>query len=354
MNKIDRRKNRRRAPLTTSAVVVATLFAATGIAACQENAAARTAFEAAHGSQHEHFKHPQLARGVLSVRGTEASEQITLRLRADERETLEVDVDNDGSADFDFKRRKIATIAVDAGSGDDLVRIDETNGTFTDVIPTALDAGAGNDTIAGGVGVETLFGGDGNDVIDGNRGNDVAFMGAGDDVFVWDPGDGSDIVEGENGADTMLFNGAAVAEQVDASPNGSRLRFFRNPGGVTMDTDDVERVDFNALGGSDDVTINDLSATDVDTMNLDLGVSGVGDGQADRIVVNGTNGDDTIDVSGDANSLKVNGLTLTQLLHAEVANDRLDVNTLAGTDTVASGGLTAGAIQLFVDGVFVP
>jgi hypothetical protein len=121
-----------------------------------------------------------------------------------------------------------------------------------------------------------------------------------------------------------------------------------------MDTDGVERVDFNALGGSDDVTINDLSASDVDTMNLDLGVSGVGDGQADRIVVNGTNGDDTIDVSGDANSLKVNGLTLTQLLHAEVANDRLDVNTLAGTDTVASGGLAAGAIQLFVDGVFVP
>ena len=42
------------------------------------------------------------------------------------------------------------------------------------------------------------------------------------------------------------------------------------------------------------------------------------------------------------------------VLHSEIANDRLDINTLAGTDTVDSGGLAAGAIQLFVDGVLVP
>ena len=30
-----------------------------------------------------------------------------------------------------------------------------------------------------------------------------------------------------------------------------------------MDTNDVETVDFNALGGSDTVTVNDLTGTDV-------------------------------------------------------------------------------------------
>jgi len=40
--------------------------------------------------------------------------------------------------------------------------------------------------------------------------------------------------------------------------------------------------------------------------------------------------------------------------HAEAANDRLEVNTLAGSDTVGSGGLGAGLIQLVVDGVVVP
>ena len=38
----------------------------------------------------------------------------------------------------------------------------------------------------------------------------------------------------------------------------------------------------------------------------------------------------------------------------EVAKDRLDVNTLAGTDSVSSAGLAAGAIQPFVDGLLVP
>ena len=33
---------------------------------------------------------------------------------------------------------------------------------------------------------------------------------------------------------------------------------------------------------------------------------------------------------------------------------RLEIDTLAGTDTVDSTGLAAGAIQLFVDGVLVP
>ena len=44
----------------------------------------------------------------------------------------------------------------------------------------------------------------------------------------------------------------------------------------------------------------------------------------------------------------------TEILHSEVANDRLEVDSLTGTDTVGSGGLAAGAIQLFVDGVLVP
>ena len=87
-------------------------------------------------------------------------------------------------------------------------------------------------------------------------------MGAGDDTFVWDPGDGSDVVEGEAGADTMLFNGANIAERVDLSANGNRLRFFRDAGNITMDTNDVESVDFNALGGPDTITVNDLSSTD--------------------------------------------------------------------------------------------
>jgi hypothetical protein len=346
--------------LAASVVAVAAIVAgATGIVAGRGNAA--PPIDADKGSRpfdESKFKEPKLKHGVLMVKGTHEGDTFALRLQAGQPGILQVDVGDDGSADFSFDRAGVAAIAVDARDGDDVVRIDETAGAFTDTIPTTIDGGAGDDTVASGKGIETLLGGDGNDTIDGNGGNDLALMGAGDDTFVWDPGDGSDVVEGQNGADTMLFNGAGGAEQVDLSANGNRLRFFRTQGTITMDTAGVERVDFTALGGADLVTVNDLSGTDVSEVDVDLaGTLGgtTGDGQPDRVVVNATNGNDTIDVSGEAEVVKVSGLAPTiRILHSEAANDRLEINTLAGTDTVDTIGLAAGAIQLFVDGVLVP
>ena len=304
------------------------------------------------------FKAPKLKQGTLTVTGTKRSDKITLRLQAGDPDILQVDFGDDGSADFSFERSKIAKIVVKARAGADQVRIDENNGLFTDSIPTTLDGGDGNDTIAGGKGIETLLGGYGSDSIDGNGGNDLARLGAGDDTFTWDPGDGSDTIDGRSGNDTMRFNGAAAAEQINLSANGSHLKFTRDVASITMDTVGVERVDFNALGGADAVTVNDLTGTDVNSVNVDLaGALGgaTGDGVADRVIVNGTAGNDAIDVSGDANVVKVSGLAATtKILHPEAANDRLEVNTLAGADTVATVGLVPGSIQLLVNGVLVP
>jgi RTX calcium-binding nonapeptide repeat (4 copies) len=292
--------------------------------------------------------------GTLMVKGAKGSDKLVLRLKAGDSSVLEVDAGDDGSPEFSFARSDIARIVVDGGSGNDAIRVDESNGVFEDTIPTTLAGGSGNDTLAGGSGAETLLGGRGNDSIDGNRGADTGLLGPGADTFIWDPGDGSDKVEGQRGTDTMVFNGAGAAEQVDVSANGSRLRFFRNPGAVTMDTAGVERVDFNALGGADVVTVNDLSATDVRELNIDLASTlggAAGDGQADRVTIAGTAGNDRIHVSGDAETVKVTGLaTAIRILHSEAALDRVDINTLGGLDSVGSAGLAAGAIQLFVNG----
>jgi hypothetical protein len=338
--------------------VIAAFTGAAGIVAGQVNAApANDGAKTSYPPRAAKFKKPKLKHGVLTIEGTKASEKIALRLQAGQPGVLQVDVGDDSSADFNFQRSKIAKITVNARTGNDLVRIDEANGVFTDSIPTTINGGDGNDTIAGGKGIETLLGGRGNDSIDGNGGNDLALLGADADTFVWDPGDGSDTVEGQAGADTMLFNGANIAERVDLSANGHRLKFFRDAGNITMDTNGVERIDFNALGGADAVTVNDLTGTDVSRVNVDLaGTLGgaAGDGQPDRVVVNATNGNDTIDVSGDAEVVKVSGLAATtEILHSEVANDRLEINSLAGRDTVGSAGLAAGAIQFFLDGVLV-
>src|SRR5262249_44280064 len=152
-----------------------------------------------------------------------------------------------------------------------------------------------------------------------------ALMGAGDDVFQWDPGDGSDMVEGEGGHDIMLFNGSDQSEQIDISANGSRVRFFRDRGSITMDLNGVEQIDFNALGGADTITVGDLTGTDVTQINLNLEStpgSGTGDGAADTVIVNGTNGDDTIVVTGDSSGVVVSGLAAqVNITGAEAAND---------------------------------
>jgi Ca2+-binding RTX toxin-like protein len=220
-------------------------------------------------------------------------------------------------------------------------------------IALTLDGGAGDDTIAGGQGVETSVGGDGSDVIDGNKGNDTAQLGSGDDLFIWDPGDGSDIVEGQDGSDTMRFNGANVAERVSLLADGNRLKFFRDPGNVTMDTAGVERVDFNALGGPDSITVGDLTGTDVGAVNLDLASTlggAQGNGQADHVVVEGTNDGDRIRVTSGASGVAVAGLrAVVAILHQEPA-DELAVDGLGGNDDISAPTLAAQAIALTLDG----
>ena len=222
------------------------------------------------------------------------------------------------------------------------------------VIDLTLDGGARNDTLAGSRGVEALLGGDGNDTTDGNGGNDVAFMGNGDDTFVWDPGDGSDTVEGQTGADTLLFNGANASERIDVAANGQRLRFFRDVANITMDTDDVETVDFRALGGADTITVNDLTGTDVQLVRSDLaGVAGgaAGDGQPDQVIVTGTNRRDAIRVSGRNGTARVAGLAATVSIdNAEPASDTLTINALAGNDLINASPLRSTSVALTLDG----
>src|SRR6185437_2158923 len=143
--------------------------------------------------------------------GTAGNDKLALRLRAGDPRRLQVDVGDDGRADFTVERHRVERIVVNAGNGNDQVRIDESNGAFTTTTPTQINGDAGDDTLLGGSGAEMLNGGGGNDVVDGNGGADRVSLGSGDDRFVWDPGDGSDVVDGGAGHDVMAFNGSAGA-----------------------------------------------------------------------------------------------------------------------------------------------
>jgi Ca2+-binding RTX toxin-like protein len=217
---------------------------------------------------------------------------------------------------------------------------------------TSLEADGIQLTMNGGLGADVFLGSEGNDLINGGDGNDTAFMGAGNDTFVWNPGDDNDTLEGQDGFDRMLFNGANIAETIGIAANGGRVLFTRNVASVVMDLNDVEGIDFNALGGADLITVDDLSGTDVTEINLNLAaVGGAGDGVADTVILNGTAGDDVMQAFGDASGVAVVGLPArVNITGAEAANDRLVMSAFAGDDVLEASGLSATALLLTLDG----
>jgi Ca2+-binding RTX toxin-like protein len=240
-------------------------------------------------------------------------------------------------------------LTLNANGGDDSF---SATGNLAALIAMTVDGGAGNDTLLGSNGVDVLLGGDGTDFVDGQQGNDVAFLGAGADTFQWDPGDGSDIVEGQDGTDALAFNGSNVGEIMDVSANGQRVRFTRNVATITMDLNDVESIAARVFGGADNLTVNDLSGTDVVNVVADLNASGGGDdAQPDNVIAVGTNGDDAATVVGTGPNAVVGGLQAVVAVSGAIAgSDRITVNALAGADVLDATGLAASSALLTLDG----
>src|SRR3954454_19896976 len=242
-----------------------------------------------------------VANNTLTILGTDGPDQITVGLASGDPNSLIVDTGNGDTQTFD--RLTFTAISVFLGDGndtftetrgfaDDALVVDGGNGDDTIVTGDGNDVifgGAGNDTIHSGSGDDVIFGGSGDDFVDGDAGHDSAFLDSGRDAFNWDPGDGSDFIEGGTGRDTLLFNGSNAAENMSLSADGHSAVFLRDVGGIRMDMNDVEQVDVHALGGADHVTVNDVSGTDIGSVNVDLAsATGTGDGSTDIVSVNGT------------------------------------------------------------------
>src|SRR5262245_16450781 len=306
------------------------------------------------------------ATGVLTVAGDDLDN--TIVVSRDAAGTILV---NNGAVGIQGGEATIANtskILVTGGAGNDVLTADETNGGLPQ---TSLDGGVGNDrltggavadvpgllsgfdTLLGGAGDDTIFGGASADFINGGAGNDTLFGGAGNDRFSWNPGDGSDTMDGQAGNDALGFIGDSSNENIALSANGTRVRLTRDVDGVTMDMNSLEIVDVLARGGADTITVNDLTGTGVGVMLLDLGDTGNGgDGQADTVIVNGTNGNDRVFISGSTiggASLDMVGLSAQISIFSTETTDHLTVNTLGGFDRVDSSGLGAGVIGLSVD-----
>jgi hypothetical protein len=264
---------------------------------------------------------------IAVVNGGNAAETFTLTANGSR-----VRLDRVSPAPFFLDIGTTENLVLRAGVGDDVITAG--NG-LASLINLTLDGGAGNDTITGGDGADQLIGGAGNDVVVGARGNDVASLGDGDDTFVWNPGDGSDTVFGGAGSDTLLFNGANVNERINISANGGGFTFTRDVANITMSVSQVEKIEFTARGGADNITIGDLTGTGVSEVAVDLAStpgSGTGDGAADSVTVNGTATNDVINIAGFGSSATVTGLPAQVSISGADAGDSLTVIAGAGND----------------------
>ena len=242
----------------------------------------------------------------------------------------------------------VESLVVQGLAGNDTLAAQNGIGALTSL---TLDGGDGNDDLRGGDGADLLLGGSGEDHVDGNIGADRALLGPDTDVFQWDPGDGSDVVEGQGGDDRLAFNGSNAGELIEVSANGGRARLTRNIATITMDFDGIEAATIRALGSADTVTVDDLSGTDLDAVDIDLGgFDGAGDAAADSVVLNGTDGRDNVQVTADGGRVQVAGLPAAiGITGSEPALDTLRVQTLAGNDDVTVAPNVADLIATVVD-----
>ena len=223
------------------------------------------------------------------------------------------------------------------------------------VIKLTADGGLGNDILVGSQGNDMLLGGDGNDSVAGKQGNDQVLLGAGDDTFSQHVSDGSDVVEGHLGQDFLRFTGSGGPEHITLAANGERLRFVHDLGGVAIDLNDTERIVIGTLGGANSIIVNDLAGTDVAQVALRLEHApgtGRGDGESDRVAVNGTAATDMVTITGSGSNLAVSGLAAgIDLTAIDSGRDALRVNGQAGDDALDAKALGIGALLTLDGGV---
>jgi Ca2+-binding RTX toxin-like protein len=219
---------------------------------------------------------------------------------------------------------------------------------------SAVSAGVSRTAINGGLGIDLIRGTQGGDAVTGGDGNDYVYLGGGDDAFSWFPGDDSDTVDGQAGADSTQLNGASVAENISVTAVADHVQVTRDIATVSMMLGGVERLELAVAGGADNITVGDLSGTDMTDVEIGLnGSLGGPDAAADTITILGTSGDDDITVSGtEPGAVAVVGLTTSvRITGADGALvDRLVVDAAAGDDYVDASGLTNGAVALTVFG----
>jgi Ca2+-binding RTX toxin-like protein len=113
---------------------------------------------------------PTIENGVVNVVGTSKADHITISLNSD---GIGIDVDVNGSVST-FFRSMVTSFVVNGGKGNDVITVNETNGSVNYAM--RFNGGGGKDVLTGGSGNDVLVGGHGKDVLNGGGGANMLYQ----------------------------------------------------------------------------------------------------------------------------------------------------------------------------------
>ncbi|WP_319025149.1 beta strand repeat-containing protein [Nisaea nitritireducens] len=226
---------------------------------------------------------------------------------------------------LDFSASSVTASAIDGGAGHDTIRGSAAADT--------IRGGEGNDDLRGGDGGDRLEGGAGNDRLRGEIGNDTLVGGDGDDTLQGGDGDdlliasdGSNDIRGDAGADTLQLAGS-YSEYVIEKTGNSRFTI----------TDTIAGRDgTNAIRGIETFEFADVTLSAEELLDSASGATEGDDlliGSADDDLIAALGGNDT--VLGGAGNDTLNGDSGADILSGGEGADLLDGGD--GADTLFSG-----------------
>ncbi|WP_425101063.1 Hint domain-containing protein [Tropicibacter sp. S64] len=251
---------------------------------------------------------------------------------------------------------QLADLYIDAGAGNDSIA-----GSMADAFSDTILGGDGNDTIRGWSGDDSLLGGTGNDLLEGDAGADYVDGGTGDDTLTsWNGaatlvgGDGSDQFYVFDGTTTLGGGASFDSVTVTGGEGGTdndllSLEFFGAGASVTFGGDEAGTV----TTGPEALTFTGIEALNLtdhaDTLDASADNSGIyADGKAGDDTLRGGTGNDSLLGGADADTFIVTtGFGADTIVGGEdgTDRDRIDFSGLSVGITALYSGDEAGTVS---------
>ena len=241
----------------------------------------------------------------------------------------------------------------------DTSTITVTGGAGADTVNAAGLTSAHNIVFAGNGGADSFTGGAGNDSVDGGAGDDILRGGLGVDIIHGGLNNDTLIVVGAEAVAGETYDGGGDSDTLQVSGNANftgstitAIEALQLNAGVTFTSDQVQSAGLAAaLQVTGTNAVNDTITVNVIPASTSINLSGwlfntwTPSLTADRIVINGSTGNDTI--VGSSQRDDIHGGSGVDTITPGPGNDV--VNGDAGNDTIIAG-LTGGGGYDFYDG----